>query len=46
MDAQWRRLEPLLPPEKPWTGRPNEDHRRILGMTQHRCYQPQSKRDA
>lgn len=30
MDAQWRRLEPLLPPEKPWTGRPNEDHRRIL----------------
>jgi transposase len=23
-------LEPLLPPEKPWTGRPNEDHRRIL----------------
>lgn len=30
MDARWRRLEPLLPPEKPWTGRPNEDHRRIL----------------
>ena len=30
MDAQWRRLKPLLPPEKPWTGRPNEDHRRIL----------------
>ena len=30
MDAQWRRLQPLLPPEKPWTGRPNEDHRRIL----------------
>ncbi|MFL5338096.1 MAG: IS5 family transposase [Geminicoccaceae bacterium] len=29
-DAQWRRLEPLLPPGKPWTGRPNEDHRRIL----------------
>ena len=29
-DQQWRRLEPLLPPEKPWTGRPNEDHRRIL----------------
>jgi transposase len=29
-DAQWRRLEPLLPPAKPWTGRPNEDHRRIL----------------
>src|SRR4051795_4975238 len=26
-DAQWARLEPLLPPEKPWTGRPNDDHR-------------------
>ena len=30
MDTQWRRLQPLLPPEKPWTGRPNVDHRRIL----------------
>src|SRR3982751_5458696 len=29
-DAQWARLEPLLPPEKPWTGRPNDDHRQIL----------------
>src|SRR3954452_23676508 len=29
-DAQWARLEALLPPEKPWTGRPNDDHRRIL----------------
>ena len=29
-DAQWARFEPLLPPEKPWTGRPNDDHRRIL----------------
>jgi transposase len=29
-DAQWARLEPLLPPEKPRTGRPNDDHRRIL----------------
>src|SRR4051812_30124717 len=30
-DEQWQRLEPpLLPPEKPWTGRPNEDHRQIL----------------
>ncbi|MCW0210943.1 MAG: IS5 family transposase [Achromobacter sp.] len=29
-DAQWERLEPLLPPEKPWTGRPNDDHRSIL----------------
>src|SRR5687767_3268411 len=29
-DAQWARLEPLLPPEKPWTGRPNDNHRRIV----------------
>lgn len=29
-DAQWERLEPLLPPEKPWTGRPNHDHRPIV----------------
>src|SRR3954451_18632915 len=29
-DQQWQWLEPLLPPEKPWTGRPNEDHRQIL----------------
>src|SRR5690348_14193981 len=29
-DEQWQRLEPLLPPEKPGTGRPNEDHRQIL----------------
>jgi len=29
-DQQWQRLKPLLPPEKPWTGRPNEDHRQIL----------------
>jgi transposase len=29
-DQQWQRLELLLPPERPWTGRPNEDHRRIL----------------
>jgi transposase len=29
-DAQWARLEPLLPPEKPWTGRSNDDHRQIL----------------
>ena len=28
-DAQWRCLEPLLPPGKPWTGRPNQGHRRI-----------------
>ena len=29
-DAQWRRLEPLLPPEKPRTGRPNHNHRRVV----------------
>lgn len=29
-DAQWARLEPLLPPRKPWTGRPNLDHRPIV----------------
>ena len=29
-DEQWERLAPLLPPQKPRTGRPAEDHRRIL----------------
>lgn len=29
-DIQWERLKPLLPPEKPRTGRPNHDHRRII----------------
>ena len=29
-DAQWRSLGPHLPPGKPWTGRPNGDHRHIL----------------
>lgn len=29
-DAQWQRLEPLLPPEKPPTGRPSHSHHRIL----------------
>src|SRR3954447_10172660 len=29
-DAQWQRLEPLLPPEKPRTGRPNHDRRRVV----------------
>jgi transposase len=27
---QWERLEPLLPPRKPNTGRPNHDHRTII----------------
>jgi len=29
-DAQWARLAPLLPPEKPPTGKPNRDHRVVL----------------
>ena len=29
-DEQWALLGPLLPPLKPKTGRPNEDHRRIV----------------
>jgi transposase len=29
-DEQWDRLEPLLPPIKPWSGRSNLDHRQIL----------------
>lgn len=29
-DAQWQRLEPLLPPEKPRTGRLSHSHRRVL----------------
>src|SRR5918993_1454613 len=29
-DRQWRRLEPLLAPQWPRTGRPNDDHRRIV----------------
>ena len=29
-DAQWERLRPLLPPQKPRTGRPAKDHRQIL----------------
>jgi transposase len=27
---QWEQLQPLLPPQKPKTGRPATDHRRIL----------------
>ena len=29
-DDQWTKLAPLLPPEKPATGRPNLDHRTVL----------------
>jgi transposase len=29
-EAQWERLAPLLPPQKPAVGKPAHDHRRIL----------------
>jgi transposase len=29
-NTPWERLQPLLPPQKPRTGRPASDHRRIL----------------
>jgi transposase len=29
-DEQYARLAPLLPPERPRTGRPNKDHRTVL----------------
>ena len=29
-DAQWERLAPLLPPEKPVTGRPAKPHRAVV----------------
>jgi transposase len=29
-DRQWRHLAPLLPPQRPRTGRPNHEHRTIL----------------
>ncbi len=29
-DAQWEKLRPLLPPQKPRTGRPANDHRTVL----------------
>ncbi len=29
-DEQWQQLEPLLPPQKPPTGRPALDHRQVL----------------
>jgi hypothetical protein len=28
-DLEWERVRPLLPPQKPATGRPRHDHRRI-----------------
>ena len=29
-DDQWQRLEPLLPAQKPRTGRPGKDHRTVI----------------
>jgi transposase len=29
-DEQWEWPQPLLPPQKPKTGRPAEDHRQII----------------
>jgi len=29
-DAEWERIQPLLPPQKPATGRPRDDHRTVL----------------
>jgi transposase len=29
-DAEWARLQPLLPPQKPTTGRPAKDHRQVV----------------
>jgi len=29
-DAQWERLAPLLPPQRPATGRPAKDHRTVV----------------
>ena len=29
-EAQWERLQPLLPPQRPATGRPAKDHRTVV----------------
>ncbi len=29
-DAEWHLIQPLLPPQKPTTGRPRHDHRTVL----------------
>jgi transposase len=29
-NEQWEKIKPLLPPQKPCTGRPNKSHRRII----------------
>jgi hypothetical protein len=30
-EAEWRRIAPVLPPQKPTRGRPRHDHRTVLG---------------
>jgi transposase len=30
-DAEWERVRPLLPPQRPPVGRPRHDHRTVLG---------------
>ena len=30
-DAEWRRVAPVLPPQRPTRGRPRHDHRTVLG---------------
>ena len=29
-NEQWEKLKPLLPPQKPKTGKPNHDHRQVV----------------
>lgn len=29
-DEQWEKIEPLLPPQRPETGRPRADHRQMI----------------
>src|SRR5690625_5884654 len=29
-DAQWETIEPLLPAQRPWSGRPRRDHRQVV----------------
>jgi SRSO17 transposase/transposase len=29
-EREWQRVQPVLPPQRPWTGRPRHDHRTVL----------------
>ena len=29
-DAQWETIQPLLPAQRPWSGRPRRDHRQVV----------------